>query len=467
MGKMKSIKNKFSMPDAFIIIFILIMLAALATHFLPSGNFERHKVDGITQVVPNSFEFTKSNPANFMDVFESIQLGLIETADIIFLIFIIGGVVKVIEHSGAIDASIHTLISKTKGNYILLNTSVMLIFGILASMGIVANAVIAFIPIGVILAKSLKLDAITGIAIIYLGYYSGMIAGIFDPVILGYAQNIAELPLFSGIGLRIVIFIFLITISIFYVNRYAIKVKKDPNKSLVTNGKIIENDEDSGNNNIKFTWIHKLILLTFVVYLGVFVYGAFTRDWGINELVTIFLMMGVTVAIFARITPNSFVKIFIQGASSLTYGALVVGLARGVIVIMENGHIMDTIVNSLLVPLRSMGPFLGGELLFVFNWMFNLLVTSGTGQASIVMPIMIPIVDLIGITRQTGVLAFMLGDGFTNIIAPTSGVLMAVLAIGKVKWTDWVKFIFPLLMIWSIVGLIAVGYAILTNYGPF
>lgn len=462
----KNIKNKLSMPDAFVIIFVLIMLAALATYFLPSGSFERHKVDGITQVVPNSFEFTQSSPANIMDLFESIQLGLIETADIIFLIFIIGGIVNVIEHSGAINASIHTLISKTRGNYIVLNTSVMLIFGILASMGIVANAVIAFIPIGVVLAKSLKLDAITGIAIIYLGYYSGMIAGVFDPVILGYAQNIAELPLFSGIGLRIVIFICLITISILYVNRYATKVKKDPNKSLVTDSKITH-DEDSSETNVKFTWTHKIILLTFVVYLGIFVYGAFTRDWGINELVTIFLMMGVTVAIFARITPNKFVKIFIEGASSLTYGALVVGLARGVIVIMENGHIMDTIVNSLLVPLQSMGPFLGGELLFVFNWMFNLLVTSGTGQASIVMPIMIPIVDLIGITRQTGVLAFMLGDGFTNIIAPTSGVLMAVLAIGKVKWTNWVKFVFPLLMLWSVVGLIAVGYAILTNYGPF
>lgn len=128
---------------------------------------------------------------------------------------------------------------------------------------------------------------------------------------------------------------------------------------------------------------------------------------------------------------------------------------------------MDTIVYAALVPLEATSQFLGAQLLFVFNMLFNLLVTSGSGQAAIVMPIMVPIVDILGITRQTGALAFMLGDGFTNIITPTSGVLMAVLAVAKVKWIDWVRFAFPLLLMWIVVGVIAVGYATLTDYGPF
>jgi len=466
-------RMKFVMPDAYVIIFSIIALAAIATYFVPAGSFERETVDEVTKVIPGSYTPQESNPANLLDLFKSVQLGLIETANIIFLIFIIGGIVAVIESTGAINSGINTLIDKTKGRYMLLIATVSGIFGMLASMGVVANAVIAFIPIGIALAKSLKLDAITGVAMVYLGYYSGMIAGIFDPTILGLAQTIAELPLFSGMPLRIVIFIALITITIIYTSRYAKKVKNNPEKSamnitsLETEQHQSEETETDNNNKTVFTNTQKLVLLTFIVSLGIFIYGALTMDWGINDLVGVFLIMGVVIAIIARISPNKFVNLFIDGAKSITYGALVAGLARGVVVVMENGHILDTIVNAALTPLESTSLFIGGQLLFIFNLLFNLLVTSGTGQAAIVMPIMVPLVDILGLTRQTGVLAFMLGDGFSNIIAPTSGVLMAVLAVGGVKWTEWIRFAFPLLLMWIAVGFIAVGYAIITGYGPF
>ena len=465
----KKSKKGFVMPDAFIIIFSIVVLAALATYIIPAGSYERETVDEITKVIPDSYSQIESNPANILDLFKAIQLGMVESANIIFLIFIIGGIVQVIDSTGAINSGINTLIEKTKGRYMLLITSVSGIFGVLASMGLVANAVIAFIPIGIALARSLKLDAIVGVAMIYLGYYSGMIAGIFDPTILGLAQSIAELPLFSGMALRVVVFIALITITIMYTNRYAKKVKLDPAKSIMGStpfGTLEENPEDTTGGN-KFTGVQKLVLLTFIGFIVLFIIGAFTRDWGIDELVGIFIMMGVVIAVIARISPNQFVKIFIEGAKSITYGALVVGLARAVIVILEDGAVLDTIVNAALVPLGSTSLFIGSQLLFVFNMLFNLLVTSGTGQAAIIMPVMVPIVDLLGITRQTGALILMLGDGFTNIITPTSGVLMAVLAVGGVKWTKWIRFAFPLLLMWIVVGVIAIGYATLTGYGPF
>lgn len=463
--------RNLAMPDAFIIIFSIVVLAAIVTHILPAGSYERQEVDGVTRVIPDSYSVVESNPANLMDLFRSIQLGMLESANIIFLIFIIGGIVHLIESTGAINSGINTLINKTKGRYMILIASVSGIFGILASVGIAANAVIAFIPIGIALARSLKLDAIVGVATVYLGYYSGMIAGIFDPTILGLAQTIAELPLFSGMPLRIVIFIALITITITYINYYAKKVKNNPDKSIMGNrpfGNLEDEEVDMDEiKNTVFTGRQKLILFTFIVFIGFFIYGAFNMDWGINELVGIFLMMGVVVAIIAKISPNQFISTFIEGAKSITYGALVVGLARAVVVILEDGQILDTIVNAALMPLESTSTFVGAQLLFVFNLLFNLLVTSGTGQAAIVMPVMVPIVDLLGITRQTGALILMLGDGFTNIITPTSGVLMAVLAVGRVEWIKWVRFAFPLLVMWMVVGVIAVGYATLTGYGPF
>lgn len=466
-------KFKFAMPDAFIIIFGIIVLAAIATYIIPSGAYDRETIDGVTRVVPDSYSTTEANPANLLDLFTSIQIGMIQSANIIFLIFIVGGIVKVMESTGAIDSGINALIRKTKGRYMLLITSVAGIFGVLASMGLAANAVIAFIPIGIALARSLKLDAIVGIATIYLGYYSGMIAGIFDPTILGLAQTIAELPLFSGMPLRIVIFIALITITITYTNLYAKKIKNNPQKSIMGTKPFGDDEENhevatqDNNLNTSFSTVQKLVLLTFISFIGIFIFGAFTRGWGLNELVGIFLIMGVVIAIIARINPNNFVKIFIEGAKSITYGALVVGLARAVIVILEDGYIIDTVVNAALVPLQSMPVLLGGQLLFIFNLLFNLLVTSGTGQAAIVMPIMVPLVDMLGITRQTGALSFMLGDGITNIITPTSGVLMAVLAVGGVKWTQWVRFAFPLMLMWVLVGIISITYAIYTGYGPF
>lgn len=461
--------RSFVMPDAFIIIFSIVTIAALATYFIPAGSYERETVDDITKVVPGSFSTTESNPASILDLFSSIQLGMIESAGIIFLIFTIGGIIHIIESTGAINSGINTLIEKTKGRYMLLIATVSGIFGVLASMGIAANAVIAFVPIGIALARSLKLDAIVGVATVYLGYYSGMIAGIFDPTILGLAQTIAELPLFSGMPLRIVLFLALITITITYTNWYAKRIKNNPEKSYMGSkpfGSLAEK-ADVKEDTSRITGRQQFILLTFIIFIIGFIYGAFQYGWGINELSGIFLMMGIVIAFIARISPNEFVHKFIEGAKAIAYGALVVGLARAVIVILNEGAILDTIVHYALVPLESTSVFIGAQLLYVFNLLFNLLVTSGTGQAAIIMPLMVPIVDLLGITRQTGALILMLGDGFTNIITPTSGVLMAVLAVGGINWIKWVRFAFPLLIMWMIVGAIAIAYAVLTGYGPF
>lgn len=463
MEKIK--KSKWVMPDAFIIIFGIIVLAALATYLIPAGSYTREEVDGINKVVPGSFHEVAQKPASLMSVFYAIPVGLKQSASIIFLIFMIGGAIAIYDKTKSIDAGIQALIVKTKGNTKLLIITVAFIFGMLSSLGLASNAVIAFIPIGIALARSMKLDAIAGVAIVYLGYYAGNAIGVLDPTILGTAQTLAEVPLFSGLLLRIILFGILISVTITYIVWYANRITKNPEKSYMLG---IETEDANVTDTVEsvFSLRQKLSLLIFIAFIGLFLYGVFEYKWNIDHLSAIFIMMSVVVAAMFKISPNDYIKTFMKGAQSLVYGALVVGLARAVIVVLNDGNILDSIVQATLVPLQQTSHYFGAQLLYVFNLLFNLLVTSGTGQASIVMPIMVPILDVLDLTRQTGVLILKLGDGFTNIITPTSGVLMAVLGVGKVPWTRWVKFVFPLLMLWIIVGSIAIWVATFINYGP-
>lgn len=463
-------KIKWAMPDAFIIIFAIVLLAVAATYLIPAGHYEREVIDGIKRVVPGSFHKVQQNPASLMGLFHAIPLGLKQSASIIFLIIIIGGTVAIYDRSRAIDAGINALIIKTKGHYRILIVTVGFIFGILSSLGLAANAVIAFIPIGIALSRSMKLDAITGVAVVYLGYYAGNAIGVLDPTILGTAQTLAEVPLFSGLLFRILLFAVLITVTLGYIVWYARRISENPAKSymsgIITDDSACQDDAEQQKIDGAFTLTQKLSLAVFVAFIGLFLYGAFQYKWHIEHLSAIFIMMSIVIAAMFRISPNDYIRTFIKGAQSLMYGALVVGIARAVIVVLEQGNVLDSIVQATLVPLQQTSHYQGAQLLYFFNLLFNLLVTSGTGQASIVMPIMVPILDILDLTRQTGVLILKLGDGFTNIITPTSGVLMAVLAVGKVPWVRWVKFVFPILLIWIAIGIVAIWIATAISYGP-
>ncbi|KOS66264.1 membrane protein [Lysinibacillus contaminans] len=463
-------KKRFLMPDAFIIIFGIIVLSAIATYLVPSGSFERTEIDGRQVVIDGTYATTEANPSSIMDIFIAIHRGMVDSADLIFMVFIVGGVVAIFEHTGAINTGINAMIQKANGRKYPLVITFIVLFACMDMAGLSGNAVIAFIPIGIILAKALKLDPIVGVAMVYLGQYVGVATGTFDPVITGLAQKIAELPLLSGASLRFAAFISLLIVTIIYICLYVRKISKDPSKSLMgitpfgddADG-IDEKAEDYG----PFTGRHKLVLLTFAVFIGIFLYGVFNFEWGLGELSAIFLMMGVVAAFIGGIKANDFIQVFIKGAQSIVYGALVIGLARAAVILLENGNVLDTIVNSTFAPLSSFPTIVGAEAIFLFNLLFNLLVTSGSGQAAIVMPFIVPLVDMLDITRQTGVLAFKLGDGITNIITPTSGVLMAVLAVGKIPYLKWVKFIFPVVILWSIVAVILIAIAVLIDYGPF
>lgn len=463
----KTKKRKLGLPDAYVILFAILVLAAIATYIVPAGSFDRETTDGITTVVPDSYQGTDQHAASFIEIFRSIQEGMIESASLIFLVLIIGGAFAVIEYTGAIDALIMKTINKTKNKEYLLIIIVSSLFSIFGALGIIVNAVIAFIPIGIILARSMKLDAIVGVSIIYLGAYAGFSTAFLDPLTTGMAQQIAQVPLFSGIAYRIPIYLTVLTATILYIWWYANKVKKNPEKSVLGNNRFPKYDEKSMEATpTELTTVHKLVLGWLATGIGIYIFGVFQYEWSLNEMAAMFLVIAVGTAIIAKVTPNKLVEEFFNGCKGLVYGALIIGMARSIVVILENGEILDTIVQGMAIVMEPFSSVMGANVMFLANAVFNLIVSSGSGQAVIVMPIMTPLADIMNISRQVAVQAYKLGDGFTNVITPISGVLMANLAIAGISWTKWIKFVYPLVLIWAAIGMIYLTIAVLINWGP-
>ncbi|WP_231746966.1 YfcC family protein [Lentibacillus sp. JNUCC-1] len=456
------------MPDVYVILFGFLLLAFMLSYIIPSGTFERVEKGGITQVVPDSFQYITSDPLSIMDLFSAVQRGLVNASGIIFIILIAGGVIRVIEHTGAIDAAIHPLLRKSRGNQNMLIVTFCTIFAVICSIGIAPNLAVAFVPIGILLAEKLRLDPVIGVAMVLLGAYSGFAGGVFDPVVTVLGQMIAGVPIFSGVLFRMLIFAVFVSITITYIIVYAKKAKYQSSRSSLESESMIE-PHASGENAIEphtFTPIYQIIILLFFGAIALFLYGSLQHGWSINELSAIFLMLGICIALVTRISPNQFVKVFMDGAGRVMYGALIVGVAGAVIVILQDAQVVDTIVHAVSSALNDFTPVLSMVLLYGFNLLFNGIISSGAGQAAIVMPIMVPIGDMLDVTRQSVFITFKLGDAVTNIITPLSGTLMACLAIGKVSYVKWVKFAFPLLLIWILLGAVFVAAAVLINYGP-
>lgn len=458
-------KKKFKMPNTFVILFSLLTIVWILSFIIPSGEFATK--GSSNTVIPGSFKYVDSGLLNILGLFKAIPKGLIDTADLIFLVLIMGGAVAVIEGEGTFNAAVQKLVDKTSGNKYLLIILIGITFGLIHGFGVSANAVIAFIPLGVILARKLNLDAIVGVGIIYFSYYVGAVSPIFDPIALGVAQKIAKLPIFSGTVFRAITFCIFMISTISYLIYYVQKISKDPSKSIMGEKRFSDSvSKEENNKKIKFTWKHKLIIILFFLTILLFVYGSLQKGWNVNELSALFIIDGVLTAIVARIKPNDFIHTFIGGAKNILFGALIIEVARSITILMEEGKILDTLVHSVFIPLSHMPTVIGGVMMFLFNFVFNLLVPSGSGQAAVVMPLMTPLSDVLHITRQTAVIAFKMGDGITNMITPVSGTLMAVLAIGGVPFSKWVRFALPLVIIWSIVAIVFEIVAILIQYGP-
>lgn len=463
-------KKKFSFPDTYVIIVIMMIVAVALTWIIPAGEFERVK-DAVSKqniVVQGTFKYIESNPVSFLKVPNYIMQGLTKASSIIFLVLIVGGAFNIIIETGMFQSFAAKMTKLFSNKEVFIIPAFSTIFALACTtMGV--NTFIGFAPIGVIIARSIGYDAIVGVAMVCLGGAIGFSTGTFNPFTTGVAQSIAGLPLFSGLGYRFIcLFVFLVVTNI-YIIWYAKKVKADIKNSVVYDLEM----EDRKNNSVaeeQFNEInakHYLVLIIVFACFGLLVYGSQNWKWGLTENAAIFIWMGVLSGLAYGYGPSKIASDFTKGARKLVYGALMVGMANGIGIVLADGKILDTTVLFLGNLLIDLPRYLQAAGMFLMQLIINGLITSGSGQAAATMPIMLPVADLIGMTKQTAVLAFNFGDGLSNYVLPTSSALMGFIAMVGISYDKWMKFMWKLFLIWIVVGSILVIIANSVHYGPF
>ncbi len=526
-------------PHTYVIIFFLIVLSAVLTWIIPGGEFARETkiINGVErEVIKNqSFHFVEKNVQTWQ-IFSSFFDGFLRTSNIIILIIMIGGAFWILNESKSIDIGIYSflkflkrwekskLLSKIGVNNIVL-TGIMFIFSLFGAIFGMSEETIAFTIIFVPLAISMGYDSIVGVSLCFVSAALGFAGAFLNPFTVGVAQGLSDIPLFSGIEYRVFMWAIINTVGFVFILKYAAKIKKHPEKSLVfEDDKFWRNRNEGtfakiekinlkpagmlfilisgalllfsvsfplshihfGNNEVKIPAIpvatvlfvltglvtlrHSvqyfvLILLTFtIVFL---IIGVMGHGWYIKEIATIFFAMGIFSGIAVNKSPNKITQLFLEGAKDILPAALIVGLARGIVVILEDGKVIDTILFYVSDSMQNVGEIGSLGIMYIIQTGLNIFIPSGSGQAALTIPIMSQISDLIGISRQATVVVFQLGDGFTNMITPTSGVLIGVLGVARIPYEKWFKWVVPFMIILIVLGFLLLLPTILMDLNGF
>lgn len=464
--------EKFKIPHTYVIIFGMIMLSFIGTYIIPAGVYERVKDvnSGRMIIAPETFTYVANTPVKFFsftehNLFTVIIRGLQATSGIVFFTFLVCGFFNMIQKTGAIDSGIARVAYVFRNRGMILIPVVMFVFSV-GGVAIGMNTeAIAFVPLGVLLARALGFDAMVGMAMVALGAGVGFIGGFINPFTVGVAHSVAGLPIYSGMGFRVGVYVVLYIATVLYIVRYAKKVKENPSKSVVYD---LEMKQKKISLDVKempdLTLKQKGVLLIMLFGFVALAYGVLKHGWGTDHLISVFMFMGITSSLVAGISPSDSANNFLDGARNVVFGALAVGIARGILVVLEDGQIIDTILFYLSSKISSLPGVISALLMYLVQIITNLFIPSGSGQAATTMPIMAPLGDMIGVSRQTVVLAFQYGDGFTNYINPTAGGLMSYLAISQISYEKWVKWMAPLMGIWLSIGAIAIVIAYFIGY---
>ena len=513
-------KKKLKIPHTFVIIFALIVISALVTFFVPGGEYVKIS-DGDMERL--EFRYIDNQPQSWQ-VMTAFYKGFTRQAGIIVFILVIGAAFWVVNSVKAIDAGIQSFLKFTRGlekysflrrlgvhNIVLI--LIMLLFSLFGAVFGMSEETIAFAVLLIPLAISMGYDSIVGVSLVYIAAHVGFAGAILNPFTIGIAQDIAGLPLFSGIEYRFFCWMVLNVLTIVFVLIYAAKVKKDPLKSPVYEEDSYwrERAEEDGKkidyHTPRAAWVSYVITLAALILFSVFYYhttikignstfdipgliplltvlfaitgflslrksvhfyvlnllfftiiflvaGVMGYGWYIGEISALFLALGILSGISAGYNGNEIVSKLNEGARDILSAAVVVGLAAGIIVILEEGKVINTILHEMSLAMDGAGK--GGSLgvMYMIQTFINIVIPSASAKAAITMPIMAPFSDLIGVSRQATVLAFQFGDGFTNMITPTSGVLIAVLSIARIPYAKWFKWVLPFILLLIVVGFL-------------
>ena len=446
-------------PDTVLIIMSIMVCFVLLTWIVPAGEFERVELDGRQVVVPGTYQEVESNPQGVADFLRAPIKGFMGASEIIAFVLLVGGAFTMLTRTGAINSGIHSLIRKSQKNKRLKDWLIpitMTLFSLGGATFGMSEEVLVFVLVTIPLALALGYDAIVGVAISFVGAGAGFAGAFLNPFTIGVAQGIAEIPQFSGIGYRLIVWAVLTLIAILFVMRYAKRIEKDPTRSLLHSDKDHAPlaEHKGGVSVAQFETRHSMILMLLLLMMALMVYGVINEGWYIQEITALFLGLGIGAAVVGKLKPSEAVDAFKEGVKDMMMPALIIGLAKGLIVIATDGHIIDTILHALAGSAEGLPKALAVEVIFIFQTGLNFFIPSGSGQAALTMPLMAPLSDLLEVERQVAVLAFQLGDGISNLIIPTSSVTMGVIGIAKIRYDIWLRWMMPLFIILTIAAMI-------------
>lgn len=453
-------------PHTFTIVFALIVLAAVCTWFVPAGKFDRQVVDGREVVMNDSFQYVESAPQTWQ-VFSALFNGFVDKADIIVFILIVGGAFWILNNTHAIDVGVMAFLRRIQrlnqkklfkwiGVENIIITLIMLMFSLFGAIFGMSEETIAFVVIFVPLAISMGYDSIVGVCMCYLAAHVGFAGAMLNPFTIGIAQGIAGIQLFSGIEYRLVCWVILTIIAIVFVLRYAKRVKRNPESSPTYQLDEYWRNRAESTGQETLTIRHILVLILLLLTIVALVVGVLKFHWYIAEISALFLAMGILAGIIDRQGADDIAKLFIAGCKDILSAALVVGLASGIIFILKDGRVIDTMLYGLTKSLAETGQVASVGVMYAFQTLLNLIMPSGSAKAALTMPIMAQFADLIHVSRQTTVLAFQFGDGFTNMLTPTSGVLIACLGVAKIPYATWLKWVWKFILAMILLGFLLI-----------
>jgi uncharacterized ion transporter superfamily protein YfcC len=461
-------KIKFSL-NTLVMIYAIVVVVAILTWIIPGGEYQREIKEGRTLVIPGSFHYTESVPQGIGAVLMAPIKGFIHAAQIIVFLLVIGGVFSTIQKTGAITAGVQKMaavFSDRKHLQKFFIPGTMIIFSLGGTLFGMCEETMPFIPIFIPLALSLGYDSLVGTAIPFLGAAAGFAGAIFNPFTVGIAQGIAELPVYSGMPYRLLVWILSTFFMIFFVMRYAAKIRVNPTLSPVYEIDQRRKHELHLNTQAreKFTWRHIWVLSVFLLAIVLLIFGVLKFHWYINEIAALFFGLGIVSGFLGKLSVNEITESFKSGARDMIGVAFIIACARAILVVANDGKIMDAMLYNLAGVITHFNRIISAQAMFITQGIINFFVHSGSGQAALTMPVMAPLADVIGITRQTAVLAFVFGEGWINPILPTSGVTMGVLGLAGLSWEKWAKWLLPIQIFFFILALLLLIPPVLFNW---
>ena len=442
---------RLSIPHALVLILMIILICCGLTYIVPAGLYEIDAQTGM--VVPNSFHWVESSPISPWRALVEVTNGVASQGVIFALLFIMGGLIYVVIESGAVTNVINYSVYKLqdKSITVLVPTIVVLMSAIGALAG--QDSLVTFVLVGLLLVKKLRLDKIAALSIFYLSYITGQAAGPTVAIIL-MAQETAGLAPISGLGARLVVWAALTLLCVIYTTRYCLKISKDPSRSIL--GYMEQPDEKDELSKTQTLGVREVVtVLCMLVPFGFYAYGAALYSWGFPNLIAFAMVAVIVVGIVNRTNPNELAVTFLKGASAMGGICLMIGFAKVVGIVLTDGKILHTIAYGAVTVIGGLGDAFTASGMFLFTTAINLLIPSGPAKVPMLIPLFVPVADVLGITRQVMCLAFQLGDGLTNFVTPVSAVLAAALSMSGVDLRQWWRYVLPYTGLTFVIAIVA------------